>query len=268
MTIKMIAVDMDGTFLNSQQEYDRARFKRLYQKLKQQDIRFVVASGNQYYQLKSFFPEFAEELSFVAENGAYIVSEGNEIFSGEIDLQMVHEILSILAEFKEGHTILCGKNSAYVTENEPESFIEHGSKYYHRLKKVPNLFEVQKDKIFKFALNFPVEQVEEVLEQLQKALGNKIQPVSSGHGDIDLIIPGIHKAHGLSKLQELWQIQNHEVAAFGDSGNDLEMLKHAGYSYAMSNAQPKVKAAAKQTILSNNENGVLVKIEELLETET
>lgn len=38
-----------------------------YQQMKAQGIRFVVASGNQYYQLISFFPEIANEIAFVAE---------------------------------------------------------------------------------------------------------------------------------------------------------------------------------------------------------
>lgn len=265
MTVKMIAVDMDGTFLTSQQDYDREKFKQLYNKMKEQGIRFVVASGNQYYQLKSFFPEIATEISFVAENGAYIVSEGNEIFNGEIDPKTIQEVLQILVNFEEGHIILCGKNSAYVSLNEPDEFVAHGQKYYHRLKKVPDLREVKDDTLFKFALSFPVDQVETVLNQLHVALGDKVIPVSSGHGDVDLIVPGIHKAHGLIKLQELWGVKTEEVAAFGDSGNDLEMLKHAGYSYAMGNGQPEVKAIAKEIISSNDENGVLLKIEELLQ---
>lgn len=54
MTIKLIAVDMDGTFLNKEMGYDKERFLKQYAKMKEQGIRFVVASGNQYYQLKSF----------------------------------------------------------------------------------------------------------------------------------------------------------------------------------------------------------------------
>ncbi|MFD1900506.1 HAD hydrolase family protein [Enterococcus termitis] len=54
MTVKMIAVDMDGTFLNSEKDYDREKFNHLYKKMCEQNVRFVVASGNQYYQLKSF----------------------------------------------------------------------------------------------------------------------------------------------------------------------------------------------------------------------
>lgn len=263
--VKMIAVDMDGTFLNSQNDYDRAMFQELYQKMQEQGVKFVVASGNQYYQLKSFFPEIEKELSFVAENGAYIVHEDKEVACGKIELETVHEILDILGKYDEVHTILCGRDSAYVNKREPQEFIDHGSIYYYRLKKVDDLYKVDQDTLFKFALTVPVEKVEEILDSLNKELGDKITPVSSGHGDIDLIIPGVHKANGLTKLQELWGIKAEEVAAFGDSGNDLEMLKHAGFSYAMGNAHPKIKEAAKEIIATNNENGVLKQIALLLE---
>ena len=56
MRIKLIAVDMDGIFLSDQKTYNRERFMAQYRQMKEQGIRFVVASGNQYYQLISFFP--------------------------------------------------------------------------------------------------------------------------------------------------------------------------------------------------------------------
>ncbi|HAS9941873.1 TPA: HAD hydrolase family protein, partial [Salmonella enterica subsp. enterica serovar Typhimurium] len=40
--------------------------------MKKRGIEFVVASGNQYYQLISFFPELKDAISFVAENGALV----------------------------------------------------------------------------------------------------------------------------------------------------------------------------------------------------
>ncbi len=56
MSIKLIAVDMDGTFLSDAKTYNRPRFLAQYQRMREQNIRFVVASGNQYYQLISFIP--------------------------------------------------------------------------------------------------------------------------------------------------------------------------------------------------------------------
>ena len=44
--IKSIAVDMDGTFLNSSNDYNREEFLELFNKLKNKGVNFVVASGN------------------------------------------------------------------------------------------------------------------------------------------------------------------------------------------------------------------------------
>ena len=56
MSVKVIVTDMDGTFLNDAKTYNQPRFMAQYQELKKRGIKFVVASGNQYYQLISFFP--------------------------------------------------------------------------------------------------------------------------------------------------------------------------------------------------------------------
>ncbi|MEC1448631.1 HAD hydrolase family protein [Bacillus haynesii] len=67
MSIKLVAVDMDGTFLDDEMKYNKDRFMKQYRELKAQGIKFVVASGNQYDQLKSFFPSIENEIAFVAE---------------------------------------------------------------------------------------------------------------------------------------------------------------------------------------------------------
>lgn len=53
LMIRAIAVDMDGTFLDTNKEYDKARFEIIYQELKRRHIEFIAASGNQYAKLKS-----------------------------------------------------------------------------------------------------------------------------------------------------------------------------------------------------------------------
>ena len=60
-----------------------------------------------------------------------------------------------------------------------------------------------------------------------------------------LIIPGVHKANGLRQLQKLWGANDSEVVVFGDGGGDIEMLRQAGFSFAMENAGNAVVAAAK-----------------------
>lgn len=100
---------------------------------------------------------------------------------------------------------------------------------------------------------------------MQDALENNLVPVSSGHGDIDLIIPGIHKLHGLRLLGKEWNIKDDEMATFGDSGNDIEMIQQVKHSFAMNNAQQNIKDAAKTIIGSNNSEAVLDTIQSILE---
>ena len=47
-----------------------------------------------------------------------------------------------------------------------------------------------------------------------------------------------------AQLQKLWGIDDSEVVVFGDGGNDIEMLRQAGFSFAMENAGSAVVAAA------------------------
>lgn len=263
MSIKMIAVDMDGTFLNDEKEYNRARFAELYQQMKKKDIKFVVASGNQYYQLKSFFPEIADEISFVGDNGAYVVSEGEHLFSGELAHDKIAQVLDILAEYPEADYVVCGEKYAYLPMDTTDDFYDYTNLYYYRLKRVPDLYEID-DKLYKVGATFPVEVVFDALAELEERVSHIMTPVSSGHGDIDMIIPGLHKASGLERLQAKWGIEASEIMTFGDSGNDVEMLRHAGFGVSMANAADSARAAANMTTDSNNEEGVLNMIEKVL----
>ncbi|WP_318503889.1 Cof-type HAD-IIB family hydrolase [Bacillus sp. T3] len=256
MTIKLIAVDMDGTFLNDKMKYDYERFTNLYEKMKEKGIRFVVASGNQYYQLKSFFGEIQDEISYVAENGALVVDQGQEVFSVDIPKKDVKLILEELITHKKLSVVVCGKDSAYVLESVSDQFFETMNKYYHRLKRVKSL-ELVDDQILKFALACPEEETIELRDLLHSKLGSIITPVSSGHGSIDLIVPRFHKASGIQLLQQKWNVEDDETMAFGDGGNDIEMLQHVKYGFAMENGSNEVKHITKYIAPSNNESGVL-----------
>ncbi len=260
--IKLIAVDMDGTFLRSGMTYDRQRFRRLYEKMKERNIKFVVASGNQYYQLKSFFDEFQEELTYVAENGAFIVEEGKELFSTSIPREHVFKVVETLEGHENVDVAICGKSSAYILEGD-EKFYEIVKPYYHRLQVVKDFNEVE-DQFLKLATETIPSEALRIVKELKEAVGTYLEPVHSGHGSVDLIVPGVNKGTGIKLLQERWGITSSEIMAFGDSPNDIEMLKSVKYSYAMENASDAVKEVASYRAMSNNHDGVLAVIEEYL----
>jgi len=65
-------------------------------------------------------------------------------------------------------------------------------------------------------------------------------------------------------LQEKFGVSFEQTMAFGDYLNDLELLQKAHYSYAMANAHPEVKKVARFIAKSNDENGVVEVLSELV----
>ncbi|WP_320782656.1 HAD family hydrolase [Streptomyces sp. CRN 30] len=88
---------------------------------------------------------------------------------------------------------------------------------------------------------------------------------SSPSALLEISGPGVSKASTLALSCAERGISHEEVVAFGDMPNDLEMLTWAGRSYAMGNAHPDVLAAASGRTIANNDDGVAVVIERLVE---
>lgn len=262
--IKLVAVDMDGTFLNGQRDYARDRFAQQYQQLRQRNIKFVVASGNQYYQLKSFFPGRDDELAYVAENGAYVVDKNQEIYCGRLADEAVKQVIAVISQLPGVSFLVCGRKGASVLAGAGEAFINEMRFYYHRLEIIDDYDQID-DSVFKFALSYVEDDVTGLMAEITRRLGDIVVPVSSGHGSVDLVIPGNHKASGIRRIQQIYGIADDEVLAFGDGGNDLEMLRHAGYGFAMANGSPAAQAAARYAAPSNNEQGVLAVIDDMLQ---
>lgn len=155
---------------------------------------------------------------------------------------------------------------AYTLKRYNDALKAVAAMYYHRLEFVDNFNNIN-DVFFKFGLNITDERIPEVQAALHDAIGDIMVPVHTGYGSIDLIIPGVHKANGLRLLQQRWGIHDSEVVVFGDGGNDIEMLRQAGFSFAMSHASEAVAAAAKYRAGSNNQEGVLDIIDSVLNNE-
>ena len=111
------------------------------------------------------------------------------------------------------------------------------SKHYHRLKRISDYRDIN-DVLFKFSLNLPDSDIPNLVDKLHVSPDGIMKPVTSGFGFVDLIIPGLHKANGISRLLKRWKVSPQECVGIGDSGNDAEMLKLVKYSLQWA-TQPK-----------------------------
>ena len=87
---------------------------------------------------------------------------------------------------------------------------------------------------------------------------------SSRIGLLEISAPGVTKATGLAELAVRHGIAAADVVAIGDMPNDVAMLSWAGHSYAVANAHPAARQAARETVGSNDDDAVAVLIERLL----
>lgn len=262
--IKLIATDMDGTFLDSSKKFS-PEFIDIFYKLKEKNIKFVIASGNQYYRLYQKFLPLSEQMYFIAENGSYIAEGATELYCNIIKKEDVEIIQSIINNTPRIFMIMCGRKGAYVLKDYFE-YRNEVKKYYCAYSFVDSFDEVDDD-IMKIAIYDPKQNIKEFLDSIQSQLPQGLKIVTSGNEWMDIQNQEINKGVAIQFLQMIYEIKPEECAAFGDQMNDYELLQHVQYSYAMANAVDPIKDIAYEVVLSNDEQGVIQKIKEILKGE-
>lgn len=265
MSIKMIVVDMDGTFLNSESAYDKTRFMRIFEELQKRNIYFVVASGNPYKQLQESFKEIKDKLIYVSENGGYIVDKGAELYLSHLEEKDSHSIIEVLKTMPDVLSWACTKDQSYTLESIPEKYYEMFLPYFPGVKKVKEYSFIQ-NSIIKFALYLPNNNVKEIISHFEDIMSSYVRVTDSGRGCIDLVPSHVNKGVAVEYLMERFHLRKEEVMAFGDAGNDEEMLKRVGYGYVMDNAKEEFKKQFEYVAPSHNNQGVLAVIDKYLDT--
>lgn len=263
--VQLVAFDMDGTFLNSHNDYDRERFARIADKAKEKGVRLVANSGNQYQQIASFFEDYLEDIVIVSEIGTQIYENGKRIAYHHFERAVVEDILRLLDE-KDllNRCSVSGLQSLYFEETASADFKETIKKHNYAWQECPSLLELPDDQFTIVTLDVPGLDIASLVEEINHIGKGKVKAVSSGFHFIDIVLPDINKGTSLAYLGEKWGICPAEMMTFGDSDNDLEMLEYAGASYAMKGSPETVLKAAKFLAPSNDASGVLQVLESVL----
>ncbi len=271
MTIKLIATDMDGTFLDEKGTYDRLRFERLLKEMKARGIHFVAASGNSMSRLYCIFEGFEKEVTFVAENGARLVEKGETLIHQTMPRSELNALLAYFSDkLVDYRAVVSGLNNSYrlkeasfhyrpglIEPKEFEVFISH-------ILPVDDFSQIPADEpVSKVTLLIPEDHGRIAADFNQNYPGNLVA-VGSGYGAIDFIQKGIHKAWGIRQLMDRYGLKADQIMTFGDGGNDIEMLELTPHSYAVANASGSVQAAARHLIGHHKDGAVMTTLEEWL----
>lgn len=121
--------------------------------------------------------------------------------------------------------------------------------------------ELAREPVTKLLARHPELPAAHVLATAQRVCGDRAVATTAGGPTVEISAAGVTKASALARLCAARGVAPAEVIAFGDAPNDLELLAFAGRSVAVANAVPEVVAAAGETTLANDEDGVAVVLE-------
>lgn len=260
--VKLVVSDMDGTLLNNQGKVSKDFFN-LFEALKKENIHFVAASGRQYYSITDKLNGITNDITIIAENGAITKQQDKDLLLINLSKEEIKDLVLLLRPFEDIEIVLCGKKSAYI-ETKNESFIDFFKEFYAKYEQVDDLTSIDNDDFLKIAVHCKHGSEEQLYPQI-KHLEADYKVKVSGEVWLDISHQNANKGFALSKLQNSLGITAEETMVFGDYNNDLEMMECAYFSYAMENAHPNVKKAARFNTKSNDDAGVEYILSSLLE---
>ncbi|MEG2256436.1 MAG: HAD hydrolase family protein, partial [Cetobacterium sp.] len=172
-----------------------------------------------------------------------------------------NKLIEIGRRIENAYVIVCGKKSAYIEETD-ERFIKETQKYYERYKVVTDLTKVEDDILKVTICDFSGSEINsnKYYEEYRQAL----QVTVSGEIWLDITAKGVNKGCTIKKIQDMLNIKHEETMVFGDYLNDLEMMGSGYYSYAMENAHDDLKKVSRFMAHSNDNNGVVKAIKEVM----
>ena len=231
---RLLALDMDGTLLNDELLITPETAKWI-QKAKDAGVYVCLSTGRSFQSALPYAQQLGLLTPMVTVNGSEIWRAPHELYRRSLmDPQLITQMHDMA--------------------------LEYGIWYWaYSLNEVHNQNnwdgDVKNREWLKFGYSTEDHDIRhEVLMRLQDMGGLEI--TNSSPTNLEINPKGIHKASGIKTVCKLLGIDMSQVAAVGDSLNDLAVIQKAGLGVAMGNAQETVKQEADVVVASNNEDGI------------
>ncbi len=266
---KLIALDIDGTLLNSKKEVTKEVFDAI-QMAKKKGVKVVLSTGRPLPGVQSLLKELKlndEENYVVTFNGGLV----QEISSQEVisNIEMSYEDFDII------YNELSKKHNIKIHINTPDSVVvpyKDAPKYsIHEanLNNIPVICmdesEINENLTFcKVMLIDEPEIIDNIITKIPKDFHDKYTIVRSAPFFLEFLNKKVNKGSGLQALCNKLNIDPCEVIAVGDEENDRHMIEFAGLGVAMGNARDSIKEIANYITDSNDNHGVAKVISEFI----
>lgn len=281
--MKIIALDLDGTLLTSQDEISQ-RNREAIAAAQQQGQQVAVASGRAYVEAAAIMDNAGLTVHVISANGAAVHNrDGQQLAGFSIAASLSEELLQWLEDREYYYEFVADDHETYtlaaarqrvaaalamrlekgLTEQQDGTIIEM-KKILRPILVCAGWQDVVQQvhlggcyKIFAFA----PDRAKIDAGFAAFAHYEQLALVSSNNHNIEINHQDASKGRGLRELAAHLGVPLAETIAIGDNDNDLSMFAVAGLSIAMGNAKEHIKQRCQQVTLGNDEDGVAQALE-------
>ncbi len=284
--IKLLALDLDGTTLNSYGEIPDAN-RQAIRAAEERGVLVTIATGRRFRDAQPVGIDLGLNATLITHHGALIkYAESEEtvvcsLLSTATSLEVVRvgkdfggDALVSIDPHGQG-TLLYDRVSEdnlplkkYLRWSEDLHGGEAGRLGVEHVESLEHV--IPENEIVHISFSGTCEAMSAMMSVLGRELGNTVTllPTIYPQWDftlIDILPPDASKGHGVAELAAINRLTSNNVMVIGDNFNDLEMLEYAGTAVVMGNAAPKLLERPEfYTTLSNDESGVAVAIERFI----
>jgi Cof subfamily protein (haloacid dehalogenase superfamily) len=273
MAVRLIALDIDGTLLDSQWRVPGANRSAISEAARR-GIEVALVTGRRYDFALPIAQEIDSPLTMIVSNGALVrTNDGTTHLRHLLSRVAAEKVLRLTAAWRTATAVVFDRprEKQLMLESfewdDPNRFAYYARNREFLGQAIPLESCLTEDplQVMLAGTVNPMREAEAVLRGAPFAqefgLAVTVYPIKD-FAMIDVLPPGVSKGSALSEWATLRGYAREEVMAIGDNHNDYEMLSFAGIPVVMANCVPELKNFGWHETCTNDENGVAAAIEE------
>ncbi len=258
---KLLALDLDGTVLNSKNQISQPLLKSI-RKLPD-DIVVMIVTGRHHTAAKPYYDQLNLKTPIICCNGTYIYDyqSSNVMYENSITKEHAGKFLSLCDQYGMKKTMYVTDSMLYDEFN-PMAYMEtllHWSQSFPENDR-PSILKIsdfapplhESDYVWKFVIEGEDENIKEF--SAHPFIQREFSGEQSFVNRFDFARKGNSKGNRLSEYIKVIGITPEQVVAIGDNHNDISMIEVAGMGVTLKHAEELVKKAANFVINSNNDD--------------
>jgi Cof subfamily protein (haloacid dehalogenase superfamily) len=288
MSIRLLALDLDGTLLNSRGEISE-RNLRAIAAARSLGVRVALVTGRRFRDARPLALKLGLDVPVISHNGA-LTKHARTLETVKVSLlplQEAQEVLrvgrengadALISDDPQGAGVLVydhmSDDNQALSKYIAWSSRIHGDEAEEAVRRVPSLEDYLDHAPVHVTFSGSVASMNHLTERLVDELGARVKVLSTIYPKmdfalVDVLNAEVSKGVGVEAAALELDVKREEVMAIGDNFNDLEMLQYAGTSVLMGNAEDSLRAllgepASCHTTATNDEDGVALAVEQFI----